>query len=62
MRSVVNENGTGGSSPRSVLNAEKSMLRRSSRGGVPVLSRPHLNPMRLDRLGEIARRRLACAP
>ena len=28
-------------------NAEKSMLRRSSRGGVPVLSRPHVKPMDL---------------
>ena len=37
------------------------MLRRCSRGGVPVFSRPHANPKRLQRLGEIARRRLAGA-
>ena len=39
-----NENGTIGSSPCSAGNREKSMLRRSSRGGVPVLSRPISKP------------------
>ena len=50
IRAVRNENGTGGSSPRSTRNvpsatgASKSMLSRSSRGGVPVFSRPHSKP------------------
>ena len=37
----------------------KSMLSRSSRGGVPVFSRPHSKPERLQRFRELARRRLA---
>ena len=37
------------------------MLSRWSRGGVPVFSRPHRNPNAFERLGELARRRLAGA-
>ena len=37
------------------------MLARSSRGGVPVFRRPALEAERLQRLGELARRRLAGA-
>ena len=44
----MNEKGTGGSSPCSAGKREKSMLRRCSRGGVPVLSRPHSKPTDLS--------------
>jgi hypothetical protein len=40
----MNEKGTGGSSPCSWWKREKSMLARDRRGGVPVFSRPHVNP------------------
>ncbi len=61
MESVSKENGTGGSSPRSTWKRLKSIERRSSRGGVPVLSRPHLKPNAFQRLGEVPGRRLAGA-
>ncbi len=50
MAPVMNENGTGGTSPGSTANrpsrthVSKSMLSRSSRGGVPVFNRPHSKP------------------
>ena len=56
-----NENGTIGSSPRSAGNREKSMLRRSSRGGVPVFSRPIVNPTVASECRQLLRRRLARA-
>ena len=40
IRSVRNENGSGGSSPGCSSSPAQSMVRPSSRGGVPVLSRP----------------------
>src|SRR5262245_61077423 len=46
MRSVSIENGSGGSSPGCISTAVQSMVRPSSRGGVPVLSRPSANPSR----------------
>ena len=46
MRSVSTENGSGGSSPGCISSAAQSMVRPSSRGGVPVLSRPSAKPSR----------------
>ena len=46
MRSVSTENGSGGSSPGCISSAAQSMVRPSSRGGVPVLSRPSAKPAR----------------
>ena len=44
MRSVSIENGSGGSSPGCISSAAQSMVVPSSRGGVPVLSRPSAKP------------------
>ena len=44
--SVSAENGSGGSSPGCMSRPAQSMVRPSSRGGVPVLSRPSANPSR----------------
>ena len=41
--------------------ARSRCSRRSSRGGVPVLSRPQRKPQRLQRFGQLVRRRLAGA-
>ena len=46
MRSVRNENGTGGSSPSWTSSPAQSIVVPSSRGGVPVLSRPSAKPAR----------------
>ena len=46
MRSVSIENGSGGSSPCCISSAAQSMVVPSSRGGVPVLSRPSVKPAR----------------
>ena len=59
MRSVRNENGTGGSSPGCISSPAQSMVRPSSRGGVPVLSRPSAQAQPVERLGQPDRRRLA---
>jgi len=40
MRSVITENGSGGSSPGCISTTDQSMVVPSSRGGVPVFSRP----------------------
>ena len=45
MRVVRIENGSGGSSPGCISNADQSMLRPSSRGGVPVFNRPSVKPI-----------------
>jgi hypothetical protein len=41
---VRNENGTGGSSPGCTFSPRQSIVVPSSRGGVPVLSRPSAKP------------------
>ena len=41
---VRNEKGEGGSSPGCTSSAAQSMVRPSSRGGVPVFSRPIVKP------------------
>src|ERR1700687_2276770 len=46
IRSVINENGTGGSSPFWMSSPFQSIVVPSSRGGVPVFSRPRANPQR----------------
>ena len=46
MRSVSVENGSGGSSPGCISTAAQSIVVPSSRGGVPVLSRPSAKPSR----------------
>ena len=46
MRAVSIENGSGGSSPGCISTADQSMVLPSSRGGVPVLSRPSAKPIR----------------
>ena len=46
MRSVRTENGSGGSSPGCRSTAAQSIVLPSSRGGVPVLSRPSAKPAR----------------
>ena len=46
MRSVMKENGGGGSSPGWTSSPAQSIVRPSSRGGVPVLSRPSAKPQR----------------
>ena len=46
IRSVSVENGSGGSSPGCICRLAQSMVRPSSRGGVPVFSRPSANPSR----------------
>ncbi len=43
---VMNENGVGRSSPGCMSTAFQSMVRPSSRGGVPVFSRPITKPRR----------------
>ena len=44
IRSVRNENGTGGSSPGCTSSPRQSIVVPSSRGGVPVFSRPSAKP------------------
>ena len=44
IESVRNENGWGGSSPRCSWRPLQSMVRPSSRAGVPVFSRPMRRP------------------
>ena len=46
MRSVSVEKGSGGSSPACASSAARSMVRPSSRGGVPVFSRASAKPKR----------------
>ena len=46
IRSVRKENGTGGSSPGCISRPAQSIVRPSSRGGVPVFSRPSGKPSR----------------
>ena len=46
MRAVSVENGSGGSSPGCISTAAQSIVDPSSRGGVPVLSRPSAKPNR----------------
>ena len=46
IRSVMNENGGGGSSPGWLSSPAQSIVVPSSRGGVPVLSRPSAKPAR----------------
>ena len=46
IRSVSTENGSGGSSPGCISTAPQSMVVPSSRGGVPVFSRPSAKPIR----------------
>ncbi len=46
MRAVSIENGSGGSSPGCISTAPQSIVVPSSRGGVPVLSRPSAKPSR----------------
>ena len=55
---LENENGTGGSSPRSSANREKSMLRLCSRGGVPVFKPA---PCEAERLAATRRGRATAA-
>ena len=45
MRAVSIENGSGGSSPACISRLCQSMVRPSSRGGVPVFKRPSAKPM-----------------
>ena len=59
IRSVITENGSGGSSPGCISTADQSIVVPSSRGGVPVFSRPSVKPDPLERRGEPHRRRLA---
>jgi hypothetical protein len=44
IRSVMTENGSGGSSPGCISTADQSMVVPSSRGGVPVFNRPSVKP------------------
>jgi len=46
IRSVMTENGSGGSSPGCISTADQSMVVPSSRGGVPVFNRPRVKPAR----------------
>src|SRR6516225_12344850 len=46
MASVIKENGGGGSSPGWTSSPAQLIVRPSSRGGVPVLSRPRAKPKR----------------
>ncbi len=46
IRAVSVENGSGGSSPGCISTAAQSIVAPSSRGGVPVLSRPSAKPNR----------------
>ena len=59
IRSVRVENGSGGSSPGCISSAAQSMVAPSSRGGVPVFSRPSAKPEALQGAREADRRRLA---
>ena len=59
MRSVSVENGSGGSSPGCTSSAAQSMVVPSSRGGVPVFSRPSARPSRSSVSDKAERRRLA---
>ena len=46
IRSVITENGSGGSSPGCISTADQSIVVPSSLGGVPVFSRPSVKPAR----------------
>ena len=59
IRSVITENGSGGSSPGCISTADQSIVVPSRRGGVPVLSRPRVNPARSKEARKAHRRRLA---
>ena len=61
MRSVRVENGSGGSSPGCISNAAQSIVVPSSRGGVPVFSRPSAKPTRSSVRESPDRRRFADA-
>ena len=61
IRSVRNENGTGGSSPGCISSAAQSIERPSSRAGVPVLSRPSAQAERQSRSRQAVGRGLADA-
>ena len=62
IRSVSIENGSGGSSPGCISTAAQSMVRPSSRGGVPVFSRPRAKSEPLQGQRQTDRRRLAYPP
>ena len=51
-----------GSSPCSAGNREKSIVRRSSRGGVPVFRRPISKPIACSESARSLRRRLVASP
>ena len=59
IRSVRNENGGGGSSPGWRSSPAQSIVRPSSRGGVPVFSRPSAKPRARQGPRQAERRRLA---
>ena len=61
MRVVSIENGSGGSSPGCISSADQSMVRPSSRGGVPVFKRPSAKPAFFQRARKSDRRRFADA-
>ena len=61
IRSVRNENGTGGSSPGCISRLAQSIVRPSRRAGVPVLSRPSAQVERQQAVGKADGRRLAVA-
>ena len=61
MRVVSIENGSGGSSPGCISSADQSMVRPSSRGGVPVFKRPSAKPALFERRRKSQRRRFADA-
>src|SRR3954471_4943490 len=46
IRSVITENGSGGSSPGCISTDDQSIVVPSSRGGVPVFNRPSVKPVR----------------
>ena len=59
IRSVMTENGSGGSSPGCISTADQSIVVPSSRGGVPVFNRPSVKPGLFERGRKAHRRRLA---
>ena len=61
MRVVSIENGSGGSSPGCISSAAQSIVRPSSRGGVPVFKRPSAKPARSSVSERPIARRLADA-
>ena len=62
IRSVMTENGSGGSSPGCISTADQSMVVPSSRGGVPVFNRPERKAGAFEGGRKPHRRRLADPP